>query len=63
MMRVMVKSKKKETQKWDNITNENSQCEYIKTNVARRKKDVIAAGADSDQEDWVEEAFNQNVGV
>jgi len=32
-------------------------CEYKKTNVARRKKDVLAAGADSDQEDWVEEAF------
>jgi hypothetical protein len=27
--------------------------------VSRRKKDVIAAGQDSDQEDWVEEAFNK----
>mgnify|MGYP000868842157 CR=1 FL=1 len=42
------------------MTHENSNCEYIKTAVARRKKDVIAAGADSDQEEWVEEAFNQN---
>lgn len=48
MMRVMVKSKKKNNKSWDNITNENSVLEYIKTNVARRKKDVIAAGADSD---------------
>ena len=46
-------------QSWENITSkEEGQCEYFKTNVARRKKDVIAAGADSDQEDWVEEAFN-----
>ena len=43
---------------WENIINENN-CHYVKTNVARRKKDVIAAGNDSDQEDWVEEAFNQ----
>ena len=42
------------------MTFENSQCEYTKTNIPRRKKDVIAAGADSDQEEWVEEAFNQN---
>ena len=33
--------------------------EYIKTKVYRRKKDVAAGGADSDQEDWVEEAMNQ----
>ena len=46
--------------KWDNLTNETHQCQYVKTGVARRKKDVIAAGADSDQEEWIEEAFNQN---
>jgi hypothetical protein len=38
--------------------NEGEQLQYVKTGVTRRKKDVIAAGADSDQEDWVEEAFN-----
>lgn len=27
--------------------------------MSRRKKDVIAAGADSDQEEWVEEAFQK----
>ena len=41
---------------WEDIT----QVEYVKTDVSRRKKDVIAAGQDSDQEDWVEEAFNKN---
>ena len=35
-------------EKWDDITNSTNQCEYDKTNVQRRKKDVIAAGADSD---------------
>ena len=41
------------TDKWQFLTNESEDgcCEYIKTNVPRRKKDVIAAGADSDQED------------
>jgi len=63
-MRIMVKSKKQQIEKqnfdyWENITNEKKNCEYVKTNVARRKKDVIAAGADSDQEDWVEEAFSK----
>ena len=33
------------------------QLEFQKTKVARRKKEVLAAGADSDQEDWVEEAY------
>lgn len=64
-MRIMVKSKSKcklidDFDKWDDLTNDNAQCQYVKTGVARRKKDVIAAGADSDQEEWIEEAFNQN---
>lgn len=65
-MRIMVKSKKQQIinnnfEKWEDLTNQegNGQCEYVKTHVARRRKDVIAAGADSDQEDWVEEAFNK----
>ena len=52
-MRIMVRSKKKQIQindfeKWDDITNTANSCEYVKTSVQRRKKDVIAAGADSD---------------
>ena len=70
-MRIVYRSKKisqhfKDFDHWENLSNNdpNCTCEYIKTSVARRKKDVIAAGADSDQEDWVEEAFNkENVGV
>ena len=45
--------------KWEDITNKEGSLEYVKTDVSRRKKDVIAAGQDSDQEDWVEEAFNK----
>ena len=65
-MRIVTRSKKKTLQKnlrfkqWDDLTNDESeQCHYVKTNIARRKKDVIAAGADSDQEEWIEEVFNQ----
>lgn len=63
-MRIMYKSKAKQMQqnnwdKWENLTNETASCQYVKTGVARRKKDVIAAGADSDQEEWIEEAFNK----
>jgi hypothetical protein len=43
----------KDFKTWESLDN----CNYIKTGVARRKKDVIAAGADSDQEEWVERAF------
>lgn len=62
-MRIMVKSKSKQMQlddfdKWENLTNQTAQCQYVKTSVARRKKDVIAAGADSDQEEWIEDAFH-----
>jgi hypothetical protein len=35
----------------------------VKTNVRRTRKDVIAAGADSDQEEWIEEAFNRRDGA
>ena len=61
-MRIHYMSKQKQratnsNDPWQSLTNENCSCQYKKTNVARRKKDVIAAGADSDQEDWVEEAF------
>jgi hypothetical protein len=60
-IRILYRSKKQDPiGEWKNLTFENSQCEYTKTNIPRRKKDVIAAGADSDQEEWVEEAFNQN---
>ena len=60
-IRILYRSKKHDPPgEWKNLTFENSQCEYTKTNIPRRKKDVIAAGADSDQEEWVEEAFNQN---
>ena len=69
-MRIVCRSKKrcqnlKDFEKWDDISNcdDQSQCEYIKTTVARRKKDVIAAGADSDQEDWIEEAFNKETNM
>lgn len=63
-MRIHYKSKRKEnasnmSDAWQCLTFETSQCEYVKTNVTRRKKDVLAGGADSDQEDWVEEAFNK----
>jgi len=33
--------------------------QYVKTKVARRRKDVMAAGADSDQDEEVEEMFGQ----
>lgn len=53
-MRIVVKSKKRNIEQenggnqWENIVNSPTQCSYIKTNVQRRKKDVIAAGNDSD---------------
>jgi hypothetical protein len=65
-MRVHYKSKQRSkatnSDAWQFLTHETCQCEYQKTNVARRKKDVIAAGADSDQEEWVEEAFQNQPG-
>ena len=57
-MRIVVKSKKKQVEKkqsdtnwtnpWENIVNDENQCKYIKTNVQRRKKDVVGAANDSD---------------
>ena len=57
-MRIFSRSKNtsqqlKDFKTWETLY----ECNYIKTGVARRKKDVIAAGADSDQEEWVERAF------
>ena len=48
-MRIFTRSKTtsqqiKDFKTWESLDN----CNYIKTGVARRKKDVIAAGADSD---------------
>ena len=39
------------------FTIEAQKLEFEKTKVQRRKKDALAAAADSDQEDWVEEAY------
>lgn len=63
-MRIMARSKKKQMalgdfEKWEDLTNSTAGCSYVKTNVRRTRKDVIAAGADSDQEEWIEEAFNK----
>ena len=54
-MRIFVRSKKQSIDTGDfQVWESHANCNYIKTSVARRKKDVIAAGADSDQEEWVE---------
>ena len=53
--RVMYKSKLSANQEWCSLGPD--QLEFQKTKVVRRKKDALAAGADSDQDDWVEEAF------
>jgi hypothetical protein len=53
--RIMYKSKLSGQEEWSSIGPD--KLEFVKTKVQRRKKDVLAAGADSDQEDWVEEAF------
>ena len=53
--RIMYKSKMSGQDEWSSIGPD--KLEFVKTKVQRRKKDVLAAGADSDQEDWVEEAF------
>ena len=53
--RIMYKSKMSGQEEWSSIGPD--KLEFVKTKVQRRKKDVLAAGADSDQEDWVEEAF------
>lgn len=51
----MFKSKKSGIDDWQTIKNE--KLEFQKTQVQRKKKDALAACEDSDQEDWVEEAF------
>lgn len=53
--RIMYKSKLSGQEEWSSIGPD--KLEFVKTKVQRRKKDALAAGADSDQEDWVEEAF------
>ena len=53
--RVMFKSKHCKHTEWMSIGPD--QLEFVKTKVQRRKKEVLAAGADSDQEDWIEEAY------
>lgn len=63
-MRIMARSKKKQMalsdfEKWEDLTSATAECSYVKTNVRRTRKDVLAAGADSDQEEWIEEAFNK----
>lgn len=51
-MRIHFKSKQREratgSDNWHYLTHDMCECEYKKTNITRRKKDVIAAGADSD---------------
>jgi len=42
-------------QEWHSIGPD--QLHFVKSRVQRRKKDVLAAGADSDQEEEVEEQF------
>ena len=58
MQRIMYKSKKSRVDEWQTIGNE--KLEYQKTRVQRRKKDALACGDDSDQDDWVEEAFGND---
>lgn len=54
----MYKSKVSKHSEWMSIGPE--RLEFVKTKVQRRKKDALAAGADSDQEDWVEEAYGND---
>ncbi len=51
----MYKSTKSRIDEWQTIGNE--KLEYQKTWGQRRKEDALACGDDSDQDDWVEEAF------
>lgn len=55
--RILFKSRLSGSQEWKTIGP--TQLQFIKTSVARRKKDVLAAGADSDQDEEIEEAFGQ----
>jgi hypothetical protein len=56
----MFKSKKSGLDDWQVIGNE--RLEFQKTKVQRKKKDAMAACDDSDQDDWVEEAFGMENG-
>jgi hypothetical protein len=53
--RIMYRSQQSGSQEWRSI--KEGQLEFVRTTVTRRKKDVLAAGADSDQDEEVEEAF------
>ena len=59
--RIMYKSKVSKHTEWMSIGPE--KLEFVKTKVQRRKKDAMAAGADSDQEDWVEEAYGNDANM
>lgn len=56
--RIFWKSDLSGSQEWQTIGSGSLQ--YVKTRVARRKKDVVAAGADSDQDEDVEDYFGAN---
>ena len=56
--RIMYKSKRSRHHEWMSIGPD--KLEFVKTKVQRRRKDALAAGADSDQEDWVEEAYGND---
>lgn len=53
--RIVYKSSLSGNQEWKSIGP--SQLSFVKTSVARRKKDVFAAGVDSDQDEEAEEFF------
>lgn len=55
--RVVYKSHMTNHGEWQSIGPDRLQ--YVKTRVARRKKDVMAAGVDSDQDEEAEELFGQ----
>ena len=56
--RVCYKSQKSEKQEWQSI----QKIEFLKTSVPRRKKDVVAGNADSDQDDEVAEQMDPTTG-
>ena len=56
--RVCDKSQKSEKQEWQSI----QKIEFLKTSVPRRKKDVVAGNADSDQDDEVAEQMDPTTG-
>jgi hypothetical protein len=51
----MFKSKKSNVEEWQVIGKD--KLAYERTKVQRRKKDALAAIDDSDQDEWIEEAF------